>query len=280
MRTLFNKLPPAAIALLLQAAAFAVTFLIIKVSASHIHPLLLALLCGTIAAIISRIAGLARWWLLIQLLFVPTLVLAQTLKLPPYFFLGAFLILLAVYWSAFLSQVPLYLSSRKIWQAMELLLPAAESEKIRGDHCQQNANDTECDISRKQNTPRFTFMDLGSGIGGVLTHLASVRPDGSYHGIEAAPLPYLWSWLRVKFKGYRNCTVKWGSLWDCDLSKYDVVFAYLSPVPMDELWHKAHGEMRPGSVFISNTFLVIDQPPQQTFTVDDLHRSTLYIWHM
>ena len=256
MRTLFAKLPPSVIALLLQAAAFAAALLFVRTAALQLHPLLFALLCGTLAAAFSRLAGLARWWLLIQLLFVPALLLMLSLQLPPNFFLGAFLVLLAVYWSTFRTQVPLYLSSQKIWQAMELLLPAESPGK------------------------NFTFMDLGSGIGGILTHLAGARPDGRYYGVEAAPLPFLWSWLRIRLGGYRNCEVKWGSLWDCDLAQYDVVFAYLSPVPMDELWQKARREMRPGTAFISNTFAVADHPPQQTFTVDDLHRSTLYIWHM
>jgi len=256
MRTLIAKLPPSVIALLLQATAFAVALLFARATAIQMPPLLFALLCGTLAAAFSRIAGLARWWLFIQLLFVPALVLMLTLQLPPNFFLGAFLILLVVYWSTFRTQVPLYLSSRRIWQAMELLLPTETPDK------------------------NFTFMDLGSGIGGVLTHLAGVRPDGRYCGVEAAPLPFWWSWLRIRLGGYRNCQVKWGSLWDCDLAQYDVVFAYLSPVPMDELWQKARREMRPGTVFISNTFAVADHPPQQTFTVDDLHHSTLYIWHM
>jgi hypothetical protein len=256
LRTLIAKLPPSVIALLLQAAAFAVAFLFVRATAIQMPPLLFALLCGALAATFSSIAGLARWWLLIQLLFVPALMLMLALQLPPNFFLVAFLILLVLYWSTFRTQVPLYLSSRKIWQAMELLLPVAIPNKS------------------------FTFMDLGSGIGGVLTHLAEVRPDGRYYGVEAAPLPFVWSWLRIRLGGYRNCQVKWGSLWDSDLSQYDVVFAYLSPVPMDELWQKARREMRPGTVFISNTFAVDDHPPQQTFTVDDLHRSTLYIWHM
>ena len=62
--------------------------------------------------------------------------------------------------------------------------------------------------------------------------------------------------------------------------QYDVVFAYLSPVPMSDLWLKAKQEMRPGSLFISNTFAVNDQPPQECITVDDLHHSTLYLWRM
>jgi hypothetical protein len=288
LRARFDKLPPAAIALLLQTVAFLIALLFARATAIQMQPLLFALLCGTLAAALSYIAGLARWWLLIQFLFVPALVLMLALDIPPGFSLAAFLILLVVYWSTFRSQVPLYLSSRKIWRAMELLLPALPHSpagggiEAGGASCGQGADCSgrSLTLSRGEREPHFAFMDLGSGIGGVLTHLARVRPDGRYYGVEAAPLPFLLSWLRIRLGGYRNCTVHWSSLWDCDLAQYDVVFAYLSPVPMDELWQKARNEMRPGSVFISNTFSVADHPPQQTFTVDDLHRSTLYIWHM
>lgn len=256
MRALLAKLPPAVIALLLQAAAYTGVLLLTRAAAMQLSPLLFALLCGAFAAALSRLAGLARWWLLIQFLFAPALVLMLSLELPPNFFLAAFLILLVVYWSTFRTQVPLYLSSSKVWQALETLLPPHQHEK------------------------NFTFMDIGSGIGGVLTHLAGVRPDGRYFGVETAPLPFLLSWLRIRLGGSRNCEVKWGSLWACDLAPYDVVFAYLSPVPMDELWQKVRDEMRPGTLFISNAFTVAGHPPQQTLTVDDLHRSTLHIWRM
>ena len=219
-------------------------------------PLLFALLCGALAAIFSRVAGLARWWLFIQFLFAPALVLVLALNIPSGFFLAAFLIMLVVYWSTFRTQVPLYLSSSKVWQTLETLLPEPQPEK------------------------NFTFMDLGSGIGGVLTHLAKARPDGRYYGVETAPLPFLLSRLRIRLSGYRNCQVKWRSLWSCDLAPYDVVFAYLSPVPMDQLWHKVKSEMRPGTLFISNTFAVPDHPPQDIITLDDLHHSTLYIWRL
>ena len=256
LRSLIDKLPPAIIALLLQASAFASLQLVTRSSGIQLSPLLFGVLCGTLATVLSRLAGLAKWWLIIQFLFVPCLILMLSLHLPPNFFLILFVIFLVVYWSTFRTQVPLYFSSRRIWQALELLLPAP----VTGQN--------------------FTFMDLGSGIGGVLTHLAGARKDGHYYGVEAAPLPFWWSWLRIRLGGYSNCQVQWGSLWGCNLGKYDVVFAYLSPVPMDELWQKARLEMRTGTVFISNTFAVADHPPQQTFTVDDLHHSTLYIWQM
>ena len=256
MYTVFKKIPPSIVALFLQFSAVAITLFSVSAAGWHASPLVLALLCGMLAATFSYFAGLAKWWWVIELLFAPALVLMLAVGLPPGLFLAAFLLLMLVYWSTFRTQVPLYLSSVKVWQALEQLLPV-----VRADS-------------------GFSFVDLGSGLGGVLTYLAGVRGDGRYVGVEAAPLPFFWSWLRIRLGGYRNCRVQWGSLWDCDLSEYDVVFAYLSPVPMEQLWHKARAEMRPDTLFISSTFLVLDHPPQATVEVDDLHRSTLYIWRM
>jgi len=123
-------------------------------------------------------------------------------------------------------------------------------------------------------------MDIGSGMGGVLVNLAKAHPDSHFFGVETAPLPFLASWLRIRLGRHRNCQVAWRSLWTCDLSQYDIVFAYLSPAPMERLWQKVQSEMRPGTLFISNTFMVPGQPPQDTITLDDLHGSTLYIWRM
>lgn len=254
--TVFNRLrllPPPIIALLLQVAAVLITVATAFVIHSQMTFIALAFLCGFIAALLSHLFGLDKWWLPIQIFFLPTLAWTLSLKFSPHWFLFAFLILLAVYWSTFRTQVPLYLSSKKVWCALTDLLPAPTQDKP------------------------VAFMDLGSGLGGVLAHLATARPDGRYYGVESAPLPFLWSWLRLPNK---NCEVRWGSLWDYDLSRYDVIFAYLSPVPMEQLWHKAQKEMRPGSIFISSTFNVPDQLPHQTIQIDDLHHSTLLIWRM
>lgn len=260
MSSLLRRFPPSILALLLQLAAFSLAVLLTRSFDFQLAPLLFAFLCGGIATALSHIAKQARWWLPIQLLFAPALVLMLTLHIPPGIFLAAFLIMLVVYWSTFRTQVPLYLSSNQVWMALASLLPPP---------CGENTG--------------FKFIDLGSGLGGVLTHLAQARPDGHYSGVESAPLPFLWSWLRTR--GYPNCTVRWGSIWDknlevCNLAQYDVVFAYLSPVPMEQLWRKARAEMRPGSLFISSTFAVPDQAAHQTLQVNDLHRSTLLIWRM
>lgn len=256
MRFILKKFPPSIAALMLQCAAVVLMLPLAEFAGVYGSPLLFAILCGLLAATFSFFAGLASWWLLIQLMFAPAMVLTLAAGLPPSLFLGAFLILLLVYWSAFHTQVPLYLSSNKVRHALEHLLPVAKPGS------------------------GFIFMDLGSGLGGVLTHLAGIHPDGLYVGVEAAPLPFLWSWLRIKLGGLHNCSVHWGDLWGCDLSQYDIVFAYLSPIPMERLWRKARAEMRPGTLFISSTFAVPDQSPHETVQVDDLHRSTLLIWHM
>ena len=244
-----SRLPPSFIALILQLAAWLAVLLV--AGGGNFPPLALALLAGLLAAVLSHFAGLARWWLPIQLLFAPALIIALAADIPPLFFLFGFLLLLLVYWSTFRSQVPLYLSSRKVWMALEILLPADRP---------------------------LSFIDIGSGLGGVLTHLARARPESHFHGVEIAPLPFILSWLRIRFGGYRNCTVRRQSLWDCDLAEYDVVFAYLSPVPMAELWQKIERELHPGALFISNSFNVSDHPPQIIREIDDLHRSKLYVW--
>lgn len=253
---MFSRLPPAITALILQVTAFALVFFGVQVFAVQMPTMAFACFCGLIAFWLSYIAKLASWWLIMQCLFAPALVATLTFNISPNYFLTAFLIMLLVFWNTFRTQVPLYLSSNKVWRALENFLP----------HPKPGVN--------------FTFIDIGSGLGGVLTHLAGVRPDGNYNGVESAPLPFLWSWLRIRLGGHRQCRVHCGDLWHCDLAKYDVVFAYLSPAPMERLWHKARAEMRSGTIFISSTFTVPGQMPFESVKIDDLHRSILLVWRM
>ena len=182
---------------------------------------------------------------------IPALLLLLSLQLNPNWFLAVFVLLLTVYWSTFRSRVPLYLSSRLAWQEVAKLMP---------DHA--NAS----------------LLDLGSGLGGMLGYLAKLRPDAQFAGIETAPLPCLLS--RLRLIGNNNCHVLWDSFWGHDLGAYDVVYAYLSPVPMERLWHKAKSEMRPGTLLVSNTFIVPGVEPSASVQLADFHGSTLYIWRM
>lgn len=206
---------------------------------------------GACAAVLGSAAGLAWWWFPINLLFFPLLVMSVDSGAPPLLFLGLFCVLLLANGAAWLQQVPVFPSSTRAADIVRSLLPA-------------NA--------------KFRFIDLGCGAGHFLLDLARSRPGGRFTGIEVAPLPYLISRWRSVREG--TVSVQWGDFWRADFSAYDVVYAYLSPVPMSRLWEKARREMRPGSLLVSNGFPVPGVMPERTYVVGDGVRSIIYVWRM
>jgi hypothetical protein len=211
-----------------------------------------ALAQGIVAARLGRGLGMEAWWLPIHLLFVPGLVWTLGLSLPPHYALIAFCLLASTFWGVSRTRVPLYLSSRAVAEAVAAALPQERS---------------------------FSFVDLGCGLGGMLSYLARARPAGRYSGIEAAPVPFLLSRLRAALGG-RAVRIDWGDLNALDLGRYDVVYAYLSPAAMDGLWHKASREMRPGSLLISNGFAVPGVTPTLTLAAGAQGGARLLLWRM
>lgn len=235
--------------------ASAALWLALNISLLHpsgvfLPPWLHAMGAGAIAVLLGLAWHLPRWWLPINFFFIPGLLAMRGLGLASSWYLAAFALLLLVYGGVARSQVPLYLSSRKAWLAMADILPA-----------------------------RASVVDLGSGLGGLLAFLSRRRPEGRYVGVETAPLPFMLGWLRARIGGGRYA-VRWNSLWNVDLRPYDVAYAYLSPVPMAALWLKVKAEMRPGTLFVSNTFAVPGEEPCEVVQLDDLHHSRLYVYRM
>ena len=248
---LFGK--PAVKALLLQLAAAPISLAALWLAARGGFPLGVlsaAFLHGAVAALLSTWRGLAPWWLLIQALFVPALVATLALGIDPLWFLGAFAILLPLYWSTFRTQVPYYPSGKAVWSQVDSLLPAGRPLRV---------------------------IDIGSGLGGFVLDLALRRPEVQAVGIELAPLPWLLSWLRARLSGSSARFIR-GDYEDLDFGQFDAVFAYLSPAAMSALWRKASQEMRPGSMLLSFEFLITERTP-------DLDIPTrkggprLYVWH-
>jgi len=239
-----------------QAAAALLSFLLIalapEAAAMSGDAVIRALLQGIVAAALGRVLGMEAWWMPIHALFAPGLVWTLGLGLPPVYALAAFCMLASLYWGVSRTRVPLFLSSRAAAQAVAGLLPRERD---------------------------FTFLDLGCGLGGVLASLARARPAGCYHGVESAPLPFLLSWLRAAL-GPRSCRVSWGDFHDLDLSRYDVVYAYLSPAAMRDLWQKAKREMRSGTLLISNSFAVPGVAPVVTVATGARDEGRLLLWCM
>ncbi len=211
-------------------------------------PLAAAALQGVCAAFISFKLRAPRWWLAIHLAFLPAAVLASRLGIAPAWYLAAFVLLLLVYWRTDQSRVPLYLSNPATARALLQLLPA-----------------TPCHVA-----------DLGCGHGGLLRRLARARPDATFIGIEHAPLPWLWG--KLASRTLPNLRIRYGDFWNSPLDPYDVVYAFLSPVPMADLMHKARAEMRPGMLLVSNTFAAPGVEPERVVEVADRRATQLYCY--
>jgi hypothetical protein len=239
---------PAILALIAQVISAILIFtLYFKIGFSL---LLAGALQATLATILGKIFQLKKWWHLINLLFVPALIFFNTFQIPRWSFLVGFCILLLVNWNSLKDRVPLYLTGNKTQELLAELLQK-----------QRNG---------------FSFVDLGSGLAGTLYYLAKRFPDSKFYGVETAPLVYFLSWLRCMF--LKNCHIKFRSIWNEDLSQYDVVYCFLSPIPMPEIWKKAKSEMKKGTVLVSNTFEIPAVKPTEIIKLHDWRDSKIIIW--
>lgn len=206
---------------------------------------------GGVALLIASISHQPWWWRLIHALFAPLAWGASALAIDPGWFLLALILMLLVYRGAVTGRIPLYLSNSETAAALAELLP---------------------------DRPGVRFVDLGAGIGSIVRPLAKARPEALLCGIENAPA----SWLigRLRTTGLSNCQWRWGDIWQHDLAPYDVVYAFLSPEPMPELWAKVRREMVAGSLLISNSFPVPDVEPSTVVEVDDARQTRLYCYRV
>ena len=184
----------------------------------------------------AKVIRMPVWWRWIHAVFPLAVIVMQQIALPAIVYLSGFVITLALYWSVHNTRVPFYPSFPATWRAMQHIL-----EQYAGDKS-------------------LRVLDIGSGLGDVSMFLSRQRPQDQIDGIEIAPLPWLISAIRATFSG-RRTKFTLGDYRQMDFSELDVVFAYLSPAVMADVWQKVHAEMLPGSLFISSEFQVPDITP-------------------
>lgn len=243
---LMSRLPPALAALLAHLPGLALAAGLLGIGL-EIPGFPLALLIGVTAAGLAVFWALPAWWRLINLIFVPLLWLGLQSELDSRWFLAGFLVLALTSLGTVRTRVPLFLSSARAADELAKRLP-------------KNAR----------------LCDLGCGLGGPLARVHERRPDIALAGVEAAPL----NWLIARLRLGNRADIRLGSLWDTDLSRFDAVYAYLSPAPMARLWEKARHEMKPGSLFISNSFTVPGLSFDEVVELNDLAHSRLLIRRM
>lgn len=210
-----------------------------------------SLAMGGLAFGLASLTRQPLWWRLIHAGFMPLAWWVASFNIDPGWFLLGFILLLLVYRGALTGQVPLYLSRGDTVEALAELIA---------------------------DRPRVRFLDLGAGLASTVSPLAQERPDSHFTGIENAPLTWLGGWLRSR--GQANVAWRWGDLWATPLGDYDVVYAFLSPAPMAELWRKVQAEMAPGSLFVSNSFPVPDAEPEQIVETAGVPARPLYCYRL
>ena len=206
-----------------------------------------------LAAILSRFIGLGWGWSVVQFALPWATWGALYLKIPSWVYLVCFILTYAIYKNARTERVPLYLSNPTTWRALEGL------------------------IEKSPNPERGNFIDLGSGVGGTLCYLGKAKSGWIFKGVESAPLSFVISWVRSLISVNRNVSISLSDIWTVDLAGFDMVYAFLSPAPMEKLLEKVKNEMRAGGVFISNSFWPDDEGFDECLELDDARKTKLYI---
>lgn len=203
------------------------------------------------AFVVKKILRLPHWLATIAFLLPPLFYLCSitfgSSATPIY---GAAFIFLALTFSHTLKErVPLYLTNTKTAEALKELI---DQEKAK------------------------SFLDLGSGTGGVVRAMASEKVKAV--GVESAPILWLYSGALSLFCGKGSIWRK--NIWKTDLSEFDLVYAFLSPAVMENLWEKVQKEMRPGTLLVSNSFVVPGIKASQILTLLDGRKTKLYLYRI
>ena len=245
---------PLWLALLIQLVVLVAISLVLPYLAEWVappyHPTYIVLAQAFFAALLSLAVKMPRWWLWIQFLLPIGLFVGLAQTMIPFYWFGLFaLILMLVFSNVLGERVPLYLSNGVTHRA---LLELVVERHIK------------------------TAVDLGSGLGGVVRALAASGVDAT--GVEFSPVLAVLSNAVCRLT--RRGRVLHGDMWQQDLSCYDLVYVFLSPVPMSAIWQKAQAEMKSGAVLVSNSFAVPDIEPDDVWVLADGRETQLFIYVM
>ena len=215
------------------------------------HPIVFLFSQSSLAVGSSFLLRQPTWWIPIHLVFLPSVFIFFTLALPAWWYLLTVIVLTLIFWGTIRGDVPLFLSSSQVAQAVIKLLQ------------QEHAH---------------TFADLGAGVGSVAIPTAKNLPDIHVEAWERAPFPWLMSAWRGR--GLTNYIASRRNFFTVDFEKYDVIFAFLSPLAMPEVSEKIKREMRSGTLFISSSFPAPNWQPESIQRMNDRRKTVLYCYRI
>ncbi|WP_245603353.1 hypothetical protein [Thiomicrospira pelophila] len=237
-------------ALVLQLLAIGALALIVKGLSFVISPpypdWALVLGQATIAALLSW--RLPYWWRWIQFIIPLGLYAALLLNVSPLLALVSFVLLWLVFRNSVVNRVPLYLTNQITRQALKELV------SDRTD---------------------VLFIDLGCGMGHNVVYMNGLTNVTQSVGVETAWLPYWWAKFQSLLSGGQVFRQNIDSV---DLSQYNLIYAFLSPEPMAQLWRKVQAEMSPNALFVSNSFAIPDVIPDAIWQLADKRQTELFVY--
>lgn len=238
-------------ALTCQFSALIITFLVANWLPIFHHPIVFLLSQTMLAVGGSLLIRQPTWWIPIHLTFLPSVFVFFTLAIPAWLYLLIVTMMTLIFWGTIRGDVPLFLSSTEVAQAVSVFLEKEDANK---------------------------FADLGAGVGSVAIPVADNFPNLNVDAWERAPLPWLISlWKGRKLVNYRALR---GNFFTADFGDYGVIFAFLSPAAMPEVSEKIKREMKSGTLFISSSFPVLDWQPERIVRLNDFRKTVLYCYRI
>jgi hypothetical protein len=124
------------------------------------------------------------------------------------------------------------------------------------------------------------IYELGSGWGTLALPIAGLFPASRVIGYENSIVPFLASRLRLAISSTKNLELRWANFFKIDLSNATLVVCYQSPENMSNLRPKFEAELSDDSYVVSNTFAVPGWKPTETYRVDDMFKTSIYVYRV
>jgi len=254
-----SKVLRALVVQLLALALLAVGVYLLQNVVAPPYPVwVLVLVQSLLAAGLTNKFGLPSWWRWIQFLIPWGLFVAIEFQINPWIGLVGFILLWLIFANASKERVPLYLTNATTRQAFIEIINYVQKHRNGADS-------------------QLRFMDLGCGLGGNVVFMSQQPQIIESQGVETAPIPYLIARVLTALRGGK---VFAQDLWKTPLEECSIVYAFLSTEPMPKLWEKVKSEMKPGSVFVSNSFPVPEVDPTEIWELADSRQTKLFIYYL
>jgi hypothetical protein len=131
-----------------------------------------------------------------------------------------------------------------------------------------------------------TLVDIGSGFGTLVMHIAQQCPEWKIIGLENSPIP-LWmsriaARITSKIKGISLNGVKLmkGNVYSYSYEEIDAIVCYLYPGAMKKLKGIFERRLPSGTTIISICFAIPGWEAERVITCRDMYRTKVYVYHV